>query len=583
MRRYIRILGLSLALLSAPLVAGAQQVDVEEFTLPNGMKFLLVPRHDQPNTVACGWLARVGSANERPGITGVSHLFEHLMFKGTSTIGTRDAAADRAIIDKLADLRTQLLDLQTTVQFKRWKQGEIESPWDAANDTPEMATIREKMRQLQEQQHDVVVKDEFDQVYTSLGGSGMNAFTNNDVTFYFISVPSNKVELWAWMESDRLGDSVFREFYAERDVVHEERRLRTESTPTGKFNEQFDSMFWMASPYNWPVVGWPSDLNALTREQAEAYFNIYYRPNNLVGVLVGDFETADVKPMIQQYFSRLEPGPTPPPVVTQEIKQQAEMRMYAECDCQPQVEVRYHAVPFNHHDVYPLDLLSEILNGRTGRLRKTLIEDKGIASSAFARIDPRKYAGSFSVSIEAKSDADPEQLENAWYGILKDIQDNGVGEHELQKVKNQAAADSYRRLQSNFFLLLQLGVSEALGDWREINDGPRKTQEVTAADIQRVAKQYFDKTNRAVAVFHRSADAQPEDPELLALDPQIRAGVKRQVQALAMVTDAGQLEQALGQLEAQMAQAPPQFKSAMEYMAKKVRERIKELKEGGDQ
>ena len=113
-----------------------------------------------------------------------------------------------------------------------------------------------------------IVKDEFDQVYTKAGGSGMNAFTSYDLTCYFITVPSNKLELWAWMESDRLHDSVFREFYSERDVVHEERRLRTESTPTGVFQEQFDSMFWMSSPYSWPVIGWTSDLNSYTMEEA---------------------------------------------------------------------------------------------------------------------------------------------------------------------------------------------------------------------------------------------------------------------------------------------------------------------------
>ena len=565
----------------APL-ASAQQVEVEEFTLDNGMKFLLAPRHDQPNSIAAGWLAKVGSVNERPGITGISHFFEHMMFKGTTTIGTDNANGDRRIIDQLAATRDDLLDLQMNVQYPRWKAGEIDDPWDAANDTPEMAELRQKMRDLQEQQREFTVKDEFDQVYTSMGGSSMNAFTSQDVTFFFITVPSNKFELWAWMESDRLDDSVFREFYSERDVVHEERRLRTESTPTGKFQEQFESMFWMSSPYNWPVIGWTSDLNSYTRADAEAYYDTYYRPNNLVGVIVGDFDPAYIKPVIQRYFGRLEAGPTPPPVVTLEMPQQAEMRMYAEGDLQPQVEVRYHTVPFGNKDGYALEMLSQILNGRTGRLYKNLVEGKEIASNASAAQDQRKYAGAFSFSAQTKGDATPEDLEQGWYEVLADLQENLVPERELQKVKNGVAADSYRRLENNFFLMVQLGYSEALGDWHELNDGPKKLQAVTAEQIRDVANKYFDKNNRSVAIYTRSEDAAPIDPELAALDPQMQGMVKQAISQIAAVMDAGELAANLAQMEAQMDQMPPEFKPAMKIIAKKARERIAELEAAQD-
>ena len=164
------------------------------------------------------------------------------------------------------------------------------------------------LRDLMEQHRDIIVKDEYAEVYTKLGGSRINAFTTNDQTFYIATVPSNKFELWAWMESDRLSDSVFREFYAERDVVHEERRLLTESTPTGVFQEQFNAMFWQSSPYSWPVIGWTSDLNSYTMEEAQRYFDIYYQPSNIVGVIVGDFDPDEIKPVIRRYFSRLQAG-----------------------------------------------------------------------------------------------------------------------------------------------------------------------------------------------------------------------------------------------------------------------------------
>ena len=580
----MRTLMVMAATAGVTLAATGQQVKVESFRLENGMEFLLVPRKDQPNVIAAGWLARVGSVNERPGITGISHFFEHMMFKGTRTIGTKDAEKDREFNTKQKEVRDKLMALTLNTQYKRWKAGEIEDPWDQKNDTPEMAKLRGELKDLMDRQaKETTVKDEFDRVYTNLGGSGMNAFTSYDLTFYFINVPSNKFELWAWMESDRLNDSVFREFYSERDVVHEERRLRTESTPTGKFQEQFDAMFWMSSPYSWPVIGWPSDLNSYTKEQALDYFNIYYRPNNLVGIVVGDFDPAEAKPVIQRYFSRLERGKVePPPVVTTEMKSLAEQRMYAECDCQPQVEVRYHTVPFNHKDSFALEMLSQVMNGRTGRLYKTMIEGKKIASSASTSGSglggPNKYAGAFAFEAETKGDAKPEMLEETFYEVLADIQKNGVSPEELQKVKNRVAADSFRRLQSNFFLLVQLGYFEALGGWEYINEAPPKLQAVTNEDIKRVANAYFDKTNRSVAVFTRKAGGSgAEDPDLAGLDDQGKAMVKQALAQLGQMKSPVDLKQGIDRMEAMGANVPPQMAGPMKVILKKAKERLAEL------
>lgn len=582
MRRMFAPALLTAGLLCAP--STAQQVEVESYVLENGMEFLLVPRQDQPNAVAAGWLARVGSVNEQPGITGISHFFEHMMFKGTDTIGTNAPELDSEYSARIDELGLEIRELALTTQYERLKRGEIDDAWDAANDTPEMAELRaERTALMRKQQEETIVKDEFDAVYTKQGASGMNAFTSHDVTFYFITVPSNKLELWAWMEADRLLNSTFREFYSERDVVHEERRLRTESTPTGEFQEQFDSMFWLSSPYNWPVIGWPSDLNSYTREQAEHYYETYYAPNNLVGVIVGDFDVQEAKYLIDSYFSRLERGPEPPEVVTLEIEQKAEMRMNAECDCQPQVEVRYKAPPFMHEDSYAFEVLSEVLNGRTGRLYKGLVEGREVASSAFAAYDARQYAGAFSFSAETKGEASPAQLEEAWYEILTDLQQNPVGERELTKVKNQLAADSYRRLQSNFFLLVQLGYYEALGAWEYINDGPAEVQAVTTDDLMRIANDYFKPTMRSVATYERLEGAAPEDPELAALDPQVRAMVKQQLSQIEQVDDPDRLRMALSQMAAQAnnPQVPEEFRPAIELMIKRVEARIAQLEQGG--
>ncbi|MCZ6493662.1 MAG: pitrilysin family protein [Planctomycetota bacterium] len=562
--------------LSTPTVA--QHVEVESFVLDNGMEFLLVERTEQPNSIAAGWVAKVGSVNERPGITGISHFFEHMMFKGTRTIGTRDADLDAEYIAGQEAIKGQLNELIWTVQYQRFRRGEIDDPWNAANDTDQMRTLRAKLRELAEQHRDIIVKDEYSEVYTKLGGSSMNAFTSEDLTFYFVNVPSNKFELWAWMESDRLYDSVFREFYAERDVVHEERRLRTESTPTGKFREQFNAMFWQSSPYAWPVIGWPSDLNSYTRKEAQRYFNIYYRPNNLVGVVVGDFQASAIKPIIREYFGRLSRGEAnPPAVVTLEVEQRAQMRMDAQCDCQPQVEVRYHTVPFGHVDSFALELMAEVLNGRTGRLYKAMVEGKEIASSASAGADNRKYAGAFSFRAQVKGDADPPQLEEAWYEQLARLQEEPVPQRELQKVKNRIAANAYRRLQSNFFLLIQLGLFEGIGGWEYINESPAKLQAVTTDDITRIANTYFDKSNRAVAIYTRKAGMEPQDAELAALDAPTRDRVQQQVNQLLKVKDLGRLQMMAAMMEGMMDQVPPDDQAAVKYVVKKIKERIAEL------
>ena len=506
---------LALLACTAARPATAQQVAVEEFTLPNGMQFLLVPRADQPNVVSAGWVAKVGSVNERPGITGISHFFEHMMFKGTDTIGTRDPERDAALRTEQRRVREQITNLVWTEQYARFLRGEIDDPWSPANDTDALRQLRARLDGLIRTQQGrgdggaekgTIVKDEFDQVYTKAGGSGMNAFTSYDLTCYFITVPSNKLELWAWMESDRLHDSVFREFYSERDVVHEERRLRTDSTPTGRFQEQFDSLFWASCGYAWPVIGWPSDLNSYTEKQAQDYWNVYYRPGNIVGVVVGDFDPAKAKADITRYFTRLDPGKQkPPPVVTLEVEQLAEQRMNAVGDFPPAVEIRYHTVPAGHVDSYPLDMLAEILNGRTGRLELGLVEGRGIAGGVGASSDTRKYAGLFAFEALARGDATPADLEQAWYEELARLQDEEVPERELRKVKNRVAAGNYRKLENNMSLLVQLAVAEATLDWREINDAPRKYEAVTAADIRRVAKKYFAPTNRSVATYVRQA------------------------------------------------------------------------------
>ena len=579
---------LTFAALCLALVVGTAhaatdaKVPVETFTLDNGMEFLLVPMPEK-TTVSAGWVAHVGSANERPGITGLSHLFEHMMFKGTDTIGTTNAERDMEIILEQEAIQERIREIYRD-QRERWRRGEIEDPFDPENRTEEQIELEKKFKVLVEELRELMIKDEFDKIYTESGGSGMNAGTTNDLTLYFITVPANKLELWFWMESDRLANPIFREFYSERDVVYEERRLRTESTPTGKFDEQFEAMFWESHPYSWPVVGWPSDLRVISKEQADAYYNTYYSPNNLTSAIVGNFDIEEVKALAEKYFGRIERGRrVPPDVVTLEMEQMAEKRMSAECDCQPQIEVRYHTVPFMHADSYALDVLAGLLNGRTGRLYKSMVLGDEIAASAFAGQNSSKYAGAFSFGGETKGEAMPEQLERAWYAQLEKIKSEPIPAEELQKVKNQIAADAYRRLQNPFFLMLQLLFYEGLGDWEYLNDWSGDTLAVTEADVKRVAGTYFAPENRAVAVYNRKAGSQTEEwpPELAGLPAQQQQMIKGQLRQLKQIQDPAQLEGILQKVQQQKEAVPAEMRDALGLIEKWIEDRIEQLREGG--
>jgi predicted Zn-dependent peptidase len=428
-----------------------------------------------------------------------------------------------------------------------------------------------------------MVKDEFDRIYTTAGASGMNAGTSNDFTVYFINVPANKLELWFWMESDRLQNPVFREFYSERDVVHEERRLRTDSTPTGKFDEQFESMFWQSSPYGWPVVGWPSDLEGITREEALEYFAVNYAPNNLSAALVGDFEPARATELARKYFGRLPRGPREPePVRTREMPQLAEKRMVAYAETVPQARVRYHTVADGHPDDVALGVLASLLSGRTGRLYKSLVLQQEVANSASAGQSGNKYEGYFEVRGVAKPGKSPEEVEQALYKELERIQKEPVPADELQKIKNQSAANQFRGLQSNFGLMVQLLVRDANRGWATINTDPARVQAVTPEDIRRVANKYFTPENRTVAIYRTKqagAGGGAEDPTLAGLSDQEKAQV-RQLRAVLPRMTAEQVRGILQQVEQQAGSAPAEKQKALQVVKKMLEDRLKQL-EGG--
>ena len=569
------------ALLVMPVAAAAQEVDVIEHELDNGLTLLLVPRPGDPN-VAAGWIAKVGSVYERPGITGVAHLFEHMMFKGTHTVGTQNIERDLAIIDELDGLRVEIQAAEADLD-RRFALGEIDDPDDPSVRSAQHQQLLDRFETLLAEQGDLLIKEDFSRIYTGEGGSGMNAGTSYDFTIYFINVPANKLELWFWMESDRLANPVFREFYAERSVVHEERRLRTDSTPIGKFQEQFEAMFWQSSPYSWPVIGWPSDLEGITREEALTFFDTYYAPNNLAAALVGDFDPDEAIALAERYYGRLKRGERPPlEPRTREMPQLAEKRMVAYADTNPQVVIRYHSVRDGHVDEPALVVLGQLLSGRTGRLYRALVEDQEVATSASGGQAGFKFEGMFELRGTARQGRTPEEVEEAIYAELERLKTEPVETRELQKVKNQNAARTFRDLDSNFGLMMQLLIREGNRGWEHINTDPALYDAVTAEDVMRVANTYFTPETRAVAVYYRdeSAADEPADPLEEGLSDEERQQF-RQMRTMLGQVPVEQLQAFLAQVEQQVGQAPPESQDLAQALVELIRRRIEET--GGGQ
>lgn len=564
----------------------AQTIDAKEYWLENGMQVLMVERHETP-TIMAAIAARVGSANETTGITGISHLFEHMMFKGSETIGTKDIDRDLEIIAELDSLRA-LMRAEERIMRERLRRGEIEDMYAPEAKTPRYREIETVFDRLVGEQRELILKDQLDEMYTRQGGTFLNAMTSNDMTIYMTRLPKNKIELYMWLESDRFSHPIFREFYSERDVVLEERRLSLESTPTGLIEEDFAAMFWKSSSYHWEVLGWPSDIRNITREQANAYYDMYYSPNNLTMILVGDLEPDKMIKMVKKYFEPIPRGSVDPPdVITLEESQYGEKRLIAEAEVSPQTEIWYHTVAWKHTDSYALDVLAGIMSGKTGRLYKKLVEEKNLAKSSTggrgrrmggggigvrAGQDSRKYAGAFQISAEGVAGVRAEDLEAAIYEVLEDLKTNLVSEHELQKVKNQMRVRTIRfmDMMSGMGILFLLGPNAAMGDWTEVNNHPLKCDAVTVEDVRRVAQRYFAKNQRNVLIINTKGggEAPRGDP---------RAARARQM--IQSVADPAQLEQMIGMFSARLdGVEDPERKAEMEQMLKLASERLQQLK-----
>jgi predicted Zn-dependent peptidase len=470
-------------------IAASFEKRVTTRVLPNGLTVVVCERHEAP-VVSFFTHVDVGGAQEVPGITGLAHMFEHMAFKGTDRIGTRDAPAERAALARVEEAYAAYdAERRREVGRDPKRVAELERRWKAA--------IAEADRH--------VIRNAYGEIIEREGGVGLNAFTSNDETGYLYSFPANRVELWAHLESERFLHPVMREFYKERDVVMEERRMRTESQPIGRLVEQFLATAFTAHPYGNPVVGWPSDLRSFSATDAMAFYRRYYVPSNVTVAIVGDVRAGEVLPIVEKYFGRWKGAPKPPPLRTVEPPQRAERTVVLRETAQPFYIEAYHKPEARHPDDAVYAVLQDLLSsGRTSRLYRSLVRDKRIAAhaSGYNGFPGNKYPNLFAVFAVPTPGHTPALVQAAIRAELERLQKEEVSDKELRMVRSRAKAGLLRRLQNNMGLAIQLATAQArFGDWRELFRRVAAIDRVTKADVQRVARQTFVATNRTVGIL----------------------------------------------------------------------------------
>lgn len=475
------------------------QLDVKEKTLSNGMEIFVV-ENDMAPVFSTYIRFKVGSGNEHLGITGTSHLLEHMLFKGTKIIGTSNYEAEKPLMAKIDSLAALLQEEKTKLQ--NYLKGGSEARVQA---------LRDEIAAVQAEQTKYVIKDELWETYLKNGGSRLNASTGSDGTQYYVSLPNNRLELWAFLESDRIANLQLREFYSERDVVREERRLRTDTQPWGRLYEALNATAHWGSPYHWSVVGWGTDIENVMREDVEKYFKTYYHPGNAIACIVGDVKAEEVFKICEKYFGKIPAGPTPPPVYTFDEPQMGERKVEVEFDANPIGVVGWHMPQATHPDVAALDVLSDILSrGRTSRFHKDITEKQ--IGNVRASISFSRFPDLFVANITPMGDYTVEEVMDTVYSELNKLKETPVEQWEIDKVRNQADADFVRSLASNGGLAYRIGNMEAMvGDWHYLIDYRKELKAVTPDDIMRVAKKYFTKENRTVVTLVKKDQQPPAD------------------------------------------------------------------------
>ncbi len=469
---------------------------VVSYTMKNGLRLLILEKKFVP-TVSFTMIFKVGNVDGTPGKTGLAHLFEHMAFKGTKTINSAGYEKEKILLEKVEQAAKAMIAEESK----------------ANPDLPGLEELRKKLAEAEKEADTLIVKDEYWKLYNELGESGMNAMTSTDYTGYVVSLPANRLEAWMIIESDRFKNAVLREFYRERDVVMEERRMG-ESDPNRLMWETLFTNAFSAHPYHNPTIGWMDDLKRLTRSDADRFFNAFYAPNNATLSVVGDVKPEEVIQMAEKYFSSWEKRQLPERDYTKEPPQKSEKRINVFFKAKPALRLGFHNPGYGNPDIYGLLMLSEILsNGKTSRFYRNLVEGKQLAlyASSYHSTPGDRYPSLFIVAAAPKAPHTVEEVEDAIMAEIAKLAKEPPTQWEIDKVLNNYEAGLVRQLESNSGLGMSLANNQQiLGDWKfdwKVTDELRKLK---PGDISRVAAKYFTRDNKT-AVFLREPDAVTEE------------------------------------------------------------------------
>jgi len=467
--------------------------------LDNGLTVIICERPEAP---VFSFFTHVdaGSVQDPLGQTGLAHMFEHMAFKGTDKIGTTDYAAEKVALERVE---------------------QAYAPYITERDKP-VGRDGQKLKDLEKSWKDAIAAadkyvkpNEFPQIVESNGGEDMNANTSDDETNYFYSFPENRLELWAYLESERFLHPVMREFYKERNVVIEERRMRTDSNPIGRLLEQFTTAAFQAHPYHRPTIGWMADLNSFSATDARQFFDKYYIPSNMVVTVVGDVKASETMPIVQKYFGRIPSRPKPDERTTTEPPQNAERRVVLQEMSQPLYLEGYHRPDYHSPDDAVYDAIADLMSeGRTSRLYRALVRDKKVASfsAGFTGLPGNKYPHLFAFYAFPLPGHKPDEMADAIHVEIEKLKKEDISDEELKMIKTRAKANLIRSLGSNEGLANSLALYQArYDDWRELFRSVDRIDKVSKADIRRVANQTFVPTNRTVGIIETKTAAPAAD------------------------------------------------------------------------
>ena len=456
---------------------------ISEFTLENGMKFIVMERHQAP-VISFMTYVKAGGADEEDGKTGAAHYLEHLAFKGTPRIGTTDYEAEQVWLDTLDTL------------FEQMKQAEIDGDADALN------ALKTQFEEAKQQASQYALQNQYSQIVDQAGGVGLNATTSADETRYFYSFPSNKLELWMSLESERFLEPVFREFFEEKDVILEERRMRIDNSPVGMMVEQFLATAFQVHPYRRPIIGYEADLKAMSRQDVRDFFDAHYTPDHIICAVVGDVDPQRVQDLAERYFGRYVARPNGVTPVVDEPAQTEAREITLTLPTQPWYFEGYHvpSVQDENHLAYQM-LGSILVGGRTSRLYKSLVEDQQIALSVqnLSDFPGDRFPNLMVLYALTAPNHTIDEIAEAIATELERIATEPVEQRELDRVKTQWRASLLRTLDSNRGMASLLPNFEAkTGSWRNLFEDLRAIDSLTPNDILTVAQSTFRPENRTV-------------------------------------------------------------------------------------